>query len=104
MTRMVYCRGCAAEIHETALACPKCGAQQGINSGSININGSNGMLILLLCIFFGMFGLHRFATGKIGTGILMLITFGGFTIWWLIDTIMIITGNYSDKSGKKVTL
>lgn len=26
---MVFCRGCAKEIHSTALACPGCGAPQG---------------------------------------------------------------------------
>lgn len=27
---MVFCRGCAKEIHETALTCPHCGAPQGL--------------------------------------------------------------------------
>ena len=39
---------------------------------------------LLLCFFFGFLGVHRFYVGKIGTGLLMLITFGGFGIWALI--------------------
>ncbi len=29
---MVYCRSCSAQIHETAPACPKCGAPQGIGN------------------------------------------------------------------------
>ena len=28
MNNMVFCRGCAAQIHETAATCPKCGAPQ----------------------------------------------------------------------------
>ena len=54
---------------------------------------------ILLCFFLGAFGVHRFYAGKIGTGILMLITFGGFGIWVLIDFILIVTGSFRDGNG-----
>ncbi len=54
---------------------------------------------LLLCFFLGMLGVHRFYVGKIGTGILQLITFGGFGIWVMVDFILIATGNFKDKQG-----
>lgn len=54
---------------------------------------------LLFCLFLGMFGAHRFYVGKIGTGILMLLTFGGFGIWMLIDFILIICTRFRDKEG-----
>ena len=57
------------------------------------------IIILLLCIFLGEIGTHRFYVGKIGTGILMLITIGGFGIWWIIDLIVILVGNFKDKRG-----
>lgn len=58
---------------------------------------------LLLCFFLGWLGVHRFYVGKIGTGILMLITFGGFGIWQLIDFILIVCGAFTDKQGNKIT-
>jgi len=54
---------------------------------------------ILLCLFLGFLGVHRFYVGKIGTGILMLLTFGGLGIWSLIDLIVIICGNFKDKNG-----
>ena len=58
---------------------------------------------LLLCLFLGGLGVHRFYTGKIGTGILQLITLGGCGIWSLIDLIMILTGNFKDGQGNPIT-
>jgi TM2 domain-containing membrane protein YozV len=54
---------------------------------------------LLLCFFLGAFGVHRFYVGKIGTGILMLITLGGFGIWAIIDFVMIAIGSFKDAKG-----
>jgi TM2 domain-containing membrane protein YozV len=54
---------------------------------------------LLLCFFLGTLGVHRFYVGKVGTGILMLITLGGFGIWTLIDFIVIAVGKFRDSKG-----
>ena len=51
----------------------------------------NWVLVLILSILFGSLGVDRFMMGKVGTGILKLITFGGFGLWWLIDLILIAT-------------
>jgi TM2 domain-containing membrane protein YozV len=54
---------------------------------------------LLLCFFIGILGVHRFYVGKIGTGVLQLVTLGGFGIWALIDMIMIILQKFTDSEG-----
>ena len=57
---------------------------------------------LLLCLFLGGLGIHRFYVGKVGTGILQLLTFGGLGIWVLVDFIMICVNAFTDKQGLKL--
>ena len=59
--------------------------------------------MILLCFFLGGLGVHRFYAGKVGTGILMLLTLGGLGIWTLVDFIFIVTGNFRDGDGLKIT-
>lgn len=51
------------------------------------------VVALLLSIFLGGLGFDRFYMGKIGTGILKLVTFGGLGIWWLVDILLIATNS-----------
>ena len=59
------------------------------------------VVALILSIFLGELGIDRFYLDYIGTGILKLITCGGFGIWWLIDLIMIATGKLKPKDGSE---
>jgi len=67
------------------------------------VSSKKRLLALLFCLFFGWAGGHRFYTNKIGTGILMFFTAGGFGIWYLLDLIMIASGAFKDKDELMVT-
>ena len=57
------------------------------------------IVTLVLSILVGTLGIDRFYTGNIVLGVLKLITFGGLGLGWLIDLIMLGTGNYRDGDG-----
>ena len=66
------------------------------------ISPRSRLVALLFCILLGFLGVHRFYVGKIGTGILMLVTIGGLGIWQLIDLILIAVGSFRDKENRRV--
>ncbi|MBI1692309.1 MAG: hypothetical protein FYV88_0320 [Bacteroidetes bacterium] len=61
--------------------------------------GKSQLVALLLVIFVGTFGIHRFYLGYIGIGIIQLLTLGGLGIWALIDLIRIAIGDLTPKDG-----
>lgn len=54
---------------------------------------------ILITFFLGGFGIHRFLAGKIGTGVVWMLTGGCFGIGWLVDLIMVCTGKFMKKDG-----
>jgi hypothetical protein len=96
------------EISAIARECPHCGAEQfDPRSRAMALRDvpseKRALTAGLLCFLVGLFGAHRFYVGKHGTGVLMLLTLGGLGIWWLADLIMLITGQFRDKEGRRVT-
>ena len=73
-----------------------------LKKNSPSESDSQWVVTLLLAFLLGVIGAHRFYVGKTGTGILMLLTFGGLGIWLLIDLILIITGQFTNKAGEKI--
>lgn len=109
-----FCKHCGRKISEAAVICPLCGCQVEnleyaapaqpnivINNTNTNTNvnknvnvgggrAKNKWVAFLLCLFLGGVGAHKFYDGKIGMGILYLLTGGIFGIGWLIDCIRIL--------------
>lgn len=68
------------------------------------------LVALLLAVFLGAFGVHRFYVNKVGTGIMQLLLtcsiIGIFvSSWWvIIDWILIASGTFTDKEGNPLTV
>lgn len=63
------------------------------------VSNKNWFITLLLCIFLGYLGAHRFYVGKIGTGILWMLTVGLFGIGYIVDLLFIATFKFKDVNG-----
>lgn len=113
----MYCKKCGKQIDDDSAFCPGCGAstentaqsqyqQPVINVINTNTNINNGYIhkkkwtAFWLCLFLGEFGVHRFYVGKVGTGLIWLLTVGLGGIGWLIDLIVILCGGFKDKAGQ----
>ena len=143
---MAFCSNCGAPLDGGVKFCPNCGTTVGTEAGQTNPNqGSyyangqtqppvqnnyynqnmDGMIstksrlaALLLCLFLGGLGIHRFYAGKVGSGIgmIVLLIIGAATswlgvgialivalyIWVLVDFIMICVGSFTDGSGLRI--
>lgn len=105
-----FCERCGAQLIPEAVYCARCGHPVGhpYRVSRYNpdepISAYSGLVALLLCFFLGYLGIHRFYVGKIGTGILWLVTGGIFGVGWLIDLIVIACGRFRDYLGYRLVV
>ena len=71
-------------------------------NSSTTTSTTDWLTLFLLTFFVGVLGVHRFYVGKIGTGFLMLLTLGGLGVWFLVDLILVVTGQFTNKDGQKI--
>ena len=69
------------------------------NQDNLQKSPKDWTTLLILSILLGSLGVDRFYAGKIGTGILKLITAGGCGIWSIIDIVMVATDKFTDSDG-----
>jgi TM2 domain len=107
-TQIVYCARCGGVMGATDRFCHACGWEVGsaeaprIPAPVINPSDRNRLTALLLCLFLGWFGAHRFYVGKIGTGLIWLFTLGFMGIGVIYDIIFIATGEFRDDRERRV--
>ncbi len=106
-----YCTNCGRAIQPSEFrsangTCAECEAKAGANAKTAQ-NGQqyserDWLVTLLFSIFLGYLGIHRFYVGKIGTGILWLLTGGCLGIGALVDIIMVATENFTDDQNRLI--
>ncbi len=60
-------------------------------------------IAMIFVVLLGIVGAHRFYVGRTATAFAMLITLGGLGIWWLIDIVIVASGQLKDGEGKRVS-
>ena len=112
MNEEKFCPFCGKQVSEDFKICPYCGKNiyayidNDYNDNNSVFSQDNWLICLMLIIFLGVIGGHKFYVGRIKDGIIMLIltiTVIGFPISfiiWLIDLIKLLSGNFIDSEGK----
>jgi len=69
------------------------------DASSESKGGESQLIALILAIFLGGLGIHRFYLGYMGIGVIQLLTAGGCGVWALIDIILILSDKLGPKDG-----
>ncbi len=102
-----YCTNCGkpigpAEFRSANGYCAECTAKNPGPTQAGQYSEKDWLVTLLFSIFLGCLGIHRFYVGKIGTGVLWLLTGGCLGIGALVDIIMIATENFTDEYNRLI--
>jgi class 3 adenylate cyclase len=68
-----------------------------------SVSPRSRLVLCLICVFFGVLGIHRLYLGRPGTALLMFFTSGGLVVWWLVDIFAAATGSLNDSEGRPVS-
>lgn len=73
----MFCSKCGSQLNEGSAFCSRCGSQVAQTAGQVQlaeeVSPKSRLAATLLAWFLGIFGAHRFYTGKVGTAVIMLI-------------------------------
>lgn len=112
--KKVFCPDCGASMAAADRFCASCRwdaqnpekhASPGLPSSPRSLgppSDKSRMTTLLLCVFGGFLGLHRFYVGRVGSGVLWFVSFGLLSVGWIYDLVMVATGEFVDDQGKRV--
>lgn len=111
---MMFCRHCGHEINDKAVICLNCGCTVGAiepmpeATAKAVVRPDEWLTAVLLCIFLGTFGIHRFYTKNTEIGaaqlVLGLLSCGVVSwIWSFIDMILLLAGSYTTGDGRLLT-
>lgn len=115
----MFCRHCGKKIEDGVKFCPSCGCPTEVQvpldiqktpvpkwEGPEEKKSPKSRLVAALLAFFvGWLGIHRFYVGKVGTGILQILTCWCLIgeIWALVDLVFILCGKFTDKKGRIIS-
>lgn len=107
-----FCKHCGAKIPSAAVICTHCGCQvedvqkneqpsivinnannntnTNVNAAMFGVRAKNKWVAFFLCLFLGYLGVHKFYEGRVGMGIVYLLTCGLFGFGWFIDCIVLL--------------
>jgi TM2 domain-containing membrane protein YozV len=122
-----FCQNCGAKTNPQQEVCLKCGTLLKREDKQKDPTRKNQLVALLLCLFVGWLGVHRYYMGRVVSGVAMFILYLsgfaflfagykwsglyvfavaaviGFFVWWIIDLISIATGKMKDGEGRELS-